>query len=113
MPEMRNLLELLSSKGLLPFSLTVGQTDVTVNPSEALTQFGVLAHQALLGETPEAQARAWSSLTSFLSGETAKQGGLEWLDLADFHARLRGWQVGKTLDEILLSFNADQVKLAE
>ncbi len=68
--------------------------------------------QALFGDDSESQDRAWAGLSAFVEGKKDAGRG-EWLGLADFLARLQEWQAGKTLDEILLVFNADEIKLAE
>ena len=69
-------------------------------------------HQALFGETQESQDQAWNNLLSFVSAKKAGVGE-ELLGLQAFLLRLQEWQVGKTLDEILLVFNAEEIKLSE
>jgi VCBS repeat-containing protein len=112
MPAIGSLLEFLSTKGLLPQSSTNGQGSATDSASESFQQIGTLLSVALFGETEETQDQSWDSLLWFVSEKRA-EGGEEWLELAEFFTRLQQWQIGTTLDEILLVFNASEIKLAE
>ncbi|MDQ7782880.1 MAG: DUF4347 domain-containing protein [Desulfomonilaceae bacterium] len=111
MPAIGNLLAFLSSEALLPFSFTADHGGDTGHPSDA-AQLGTLIQEALLGEPQESKNQGWSNLFSFVSGKKV-EGKEEWLGLEDFFLKLEEWQAGKSLDEILLVFNADEVKLAE
>ena len=112
MPAIGNLLQGLSTMGLLPFDLTGSQGAHTGDSSEALSQFGILMHGALFGDTPESQNQSWSNLISFVSGKKA-HGEEEWLGLEAFLTRLNEWHVGKSVDEVFLVFNADGIDLVE
>jgi hypothetical protein len=111
-PVIDNLLELLSTEGLLPFSFSSGEEGGTGNPPE-VAQLGTLLREALFWETQESGNQAWTHLLTFVSEKQAGEGGQEWLGLEDFFVKLKEWQVGKTLEQILLTFNADEIKLIE
>jgi hypothetical protein len=111
-PAIGHLLEFLSTRGLLSQSLTNVPEEVTESGSESQSQFETLLHRALFGQTPESQDQAWNSLLSLVSGKKAEVGE-EWLGLEDFFLKVKEWQIGKSLDEILLVFNADEIKLIE
>lgn len=109
-PEIGRLIGLLSSEGSLPFS-PIGGED-SHNSPELFSQFGILLHQALLGEDVKEREQAWSGLSALVSGNKSNHGGEEWLGLEEFFMKLREWQVGQSHDEIVLVFNSDEVKLA-
>jgi hypothetical protein len=112
MPAVGNLLENLTSLGLIPSSLIEArQTDIG-SSLPAMSQLEILVHEALFGRDEESRNQAWSSLESFLAGKKSEE-HVEWVGLEEFCRRLREWRIDKTLDEILLVFNAKQVKLGE
>ncbi len=112
-PALGNLLELLYEEGLTPFSASDILGEHGSEPSEAL-QFGTLLNQALFGVDHEVRVESWESLLSFVSDKITKEGETErWLALGDFLLKLHEWQLGKTQDQILLVFNADEIELAE
>ncbi len=102
----------LSEAGVLPPDLTGGPEPGLHGRSEALGQFKILVHEALFGGGPEAQGEAWSSLMAFVSGKVGERGE-EWVDLEGFFRLLKESQATDPLDQILLVFDAYEIKLAE
>jgi hypothetical protein len=98
--------------GMTPTDWTLEQAEKTQSSSGTLSQFGILIQEALFANDQEDQGQAWQSLFSFVSVKKAEEGE-EWLGLEEFLARLEQWRIGKTLDEIILVFGADDTKLAE
>ncbi len=112
MPTIGSLLEFLHTRGLLPQSSGTGQGTDADSGAKSFPQIAPLLPQALPCEYQESQDQSWNSLLSFMSDKKA-EGGEERLELEEFLARVKQWQIGKTLDDILLVFNANDVKLAE
>jgi hypothetical protein len=87
------------------------------NRSHKLGQFQTLLHKALFSQSLEANPpgseHAWNDLFGWVSEKREEIEAETWLDLTEFLERLREWRVGKTLDDILLVFNAEEVKLTE
>jgi hypothetical protein len=104
MPEIGNLFGMQSNGRLFPESFTSGQeSDGEREPK---------LYNGLFSENQEVRDQAWNSLIAFASGYKVV-GAEEWLGLVDFLAKLRDWEFGKTLDEILLVFNAGEIQLLE
>jgi hypothetical protein len=106
-----NLLDHLTEEGLLPSLFTDDQGVDADTPSDALSQFGILMHEALFGNGSGARTQAWENLLSLV--EETKEHCPECLELEPFLSRLREWHVGKSMDDIRLDFNAGEIRLAE
>jgi hypothetical protein len=106
------LIEFLSSEGLLPPLLISAEGAGSGTVTTDLHEFETLLSFALFSEKLNQEDRAWENLSLFVHAHKAGQPE-KWLGLEDFFARLREWQLGKSLDEILLVFNANEIELAE
>jgi uncharacterized delta-60 repeat protein len=108
MPGIGNLLSWMSTSGLLPSYLSSGEfhTPEYVSFAKGLTE-------ALVAEGSEARGQAWESLMHSLEQGTLSRHPEDLLDLEQFLAKLRDWQVGMDFQDIRLVFNADEIHLAE
>jgi VCBS repeat-containing protein len=111
-PTVGRLIDSLHELKLLPSSLKGGERpSVTDGYHDEVYQLGILLHEAILGANEESRDRAWEGLLTFASYK--KKVDEEWLNLADFLAMLRDWQVGESRGGKILVLDLGQIKLAE
>jgi hypothetical protein len=106
-----SLLDFLSSQGILPESLTAGAG--TENEASGQAYFGILLNEAIFGEDQQSRNEAWGGLFQLLEEEEIGEDGALALGLAEFLHRLQDWRAGQDLDDVVLVFNAGEIKLVE
>ncbi len=106
-----NLLSQLHIEGLLPFSLIVGQSGGSGTPNIGHAEFRSLLFELVFGMSQDARKAALDDLLSFIEEAKIRDNSEQWLGLSDFMAQLHHWRVGKTFDDIVLAFNADECTL--
>lgn len=83
------------------------------NDSGQLWYFEVLLNQAIFGDHQQTRDESWNTVFNFIEMKKEDQQGEKWLGLEEFLNKLHNSLFGKELDDIVLVFNAGEIKLIE